>query len=632
MIRLTRILLATLYVLPLVCAANTQAGRPTQAPDTRKPDTRNAEKSARAAEAERLLRERRAQAQSLLIALAADAGTFHDQALRARTQARIADALWKTDAERARTLFRKAWEAAEVAEAEGEQRLQEDIRRTQARTGGGYAVASPPQIRREVLRLAAIHDRVLAEEFLDKLKADKEQRAADARNSRTNPFSEDAVAQRLSLATELLGLGDTERALQFADPVLGSVSMQSMDFLSTLREKEPAAADQRYLAILTTAALSPQSDANTISLLSSYIFTPHLYLTFRGTAVSSARMASSFALASVSPELRAAFFRAAMSVLMRPLAAPGQDQTTSGADGQYLVIKRLLPIFEQYAPPETTEALATQLKNLFAIVSDQARNADEDRLRRGITPEKAEPDREQPLLDRIERARTSGERDSLYFQLAMIVAAKDDLRARDFVDKIEDSELRNSVRAYVDASMAVTAIVKKNAERALEISRTGELTHIQRVWVLSQAAKLIAKTDTDKEKALRLLDDALLEARRIEGSDADRPRAFFAIVNVLLTLDNGQGWETMSEAIKAANSAETFTGEDGELTFRVMGKGYSSINQHPVPEFNVGGVFSTLAKQDYSRTVDLARIFEREAPRATAVIAIARAVLEEKKK
>jgi len=38
--------------------------------------------------------------------------------------------------------------------------------------------------------------------------------------------------------------------------------------------------------------------------------------------------------------------------------------------------------------------------------------------------------------------------------------------------------------------------------------------------VLSQAAKLIAKTDS--EKALQLLDEALLEARRIEGIDPDR--------------------------------------------------------------------------------------------------------------
>src|SRR5260370_21402806 len=51
-------------------------------------------KVAKDPEAERLIRERRAQAQSLLIALAADAGDFHDQMLRARTPARTATPLW----------------------------------------------------------------------------------------------------------------------------------------------------------------------------------------------------------------------------------------------------------------------------------------------------------------------------------------------------------------------------------------------------------------------------------------------------------------------------------------------------------------------------------------------------------
>src|SRR6266576_5062152 len=69
-------------------------------------------------EAERILRERRAQAQSLLISLAADAGTYNDQKLRARTQARIADVLWDADPDRARALFRKAWDAAEIVDQE----------------------------------------------------------------------------------------------------------------------------------------------------------------------------------------------------------------------------------------------------------------------------------------------------------------------------------------------------------------------------------------------------------------------------------------------------------------------------------------------------------------------------------
>ena len=49
--------------------------------------------------------------------------------------------------------------------------------------------------------------------------------------------------------------------------------------------------------------------------------------------------------------LRNNFLKVAFQILMQPLAAPDQDRTTSGQTGKYLVIKRLLPIFEQYARP-----------------------------------------------------------------------------------------------------------------------------------------------------------------------------------------------------------------------------------------------------------------------------------------
>ena len=586
-------------------------------------------KSAKDAEAERILKERRANAQSLLINLAADARNFKDQVLRARTQARIADALWEADPDRARVMFRSAWDAAEVADQEGQERLQEDIRQTKAKTGGqSYAVATPPEIRSEVLRLAAKRDRRLGEEFLGKLKAAKEQEVSDARNR--NPLDAGkAASQRLSLARQLLDAGDIERAMQFADPILGDISMQSIDFLLFLRQRDAAAADQRYAAMLATAPANTQSDANTVSLLASYIFTPHMYIVFQGTGVSSSQTWRTSPPLEVTPGLRAAFFQTAANILLRPLAAPGQDQTSAGHDGQYLIIKRLLPLFEQHAPQEMTTALRAQFEALAALASANARRENEW-VNRGLGPEKPAADREQTLLDRIERAKTSAERDQLNLQLAMYLAERGETRSRDYVEKIDEMEMRKSARAYVDALLASRAIEKKEAERALEIVRTGELTHVQKTWIISQAARLIARTDRDK--ALQLIDDATAEARRIGGLDPDRPRAFLAVVNAMFLIDKGAAWDLIGEAIKAGNSAEGFTGEDGQLTFRMITKGINSVYQNSAPDFDVAPIFEKLAGDNYERAVDLAGGFEREAPRAIATIAIAKAVLEEKKK
>jgi hypothetical protein len=100
----------------------------------------------------------------------------------------------------------------------------------------------------------------------------------------------------------------------------------------------------------------------------------------------------------------------------------------------------------------------------------------------------------------------------------------------------------------------------------------------------------------------------------------------------MLAVNPAGAWDVISDAIKAANSADTFTGEDGELTFSFYTKGSSSVQQTGVADFDVKGIFESLSRNDYDRAVELARGFTREAPRANATLAIARAILEEKKK
>lgn len=588
--------------------------------------------SAALTEEELKLRERRAKARALLVSLSSDARAFHDQTLRARSLARIADALWRVDAEQGRLLFRKAWEAAEASDQEGDRKLQEEINKQKSVTGGGYAVNLPPNVRQEVLRLAARHDRVLGEEFLEKYKAQKMEAANSATTAKPNPNRlNEALSQRIGVASQLLQLGETDRALDFADPALSLVTTQTINFLSEVREKNAAAADKRYAALLSSAANNPQADANTVSLLSSYIFTPHLLVTFSGAGMSTSQSSSTITPAAVSPELRNVFYQVGGTILLRPLPGPGQaDQTSAGVDGKYLAIKRMLPFFEQGAPLETVEALRTHLNALNTVVSEDARRRDDDWINRGLKSEKPATDREQYLLERIDRAKTSAERDSLYIELAYNTSSRGDVRAREFVSKIEDSEIRKQLQAYIDPSLATYYVGKKDVEQALEMAHKGELTHIHKTWVLTECAKILAKTDRDK--ALELIDEAETEARRIEPSDPSLVRGLLAVANAFKVVDPARVWDATFDAVKAANSAEAFTGEDGELVMKFQSKGTSSVHTSDVAEFDLDGIFRELAVKDYDRAVELARGFQAEGPRAVATIAIARAILEPKKK
>ena len=172
---------------------------------------------------------------------------------------------------------------------------------------------------------------------------------------------DEALSQRLSLARELLSVGDLERALQFADAALGTITIETVSFLADLRKKNAVLADQRYAAMLASANANLGADANTVSLLSSYIFTPDRFLTFNSGEVSHDYYGVAVGSpADVAPQLRNAFFQTAAGILLRPQLSANQDQRAPGIEGKYLVIKHLLPFFEQFATRDIAEAVRGQ--------------------------------------------------------------------------------------------------------------------------------------------------------------------------------------------------------------------------------------------------------------------------------
>jgi len=628
---LSLLTILVLSSLPLAIAAQETAEKTASpAPAVGAPAKSPARNKTDAATAKAKADQQKALALSLLVSLANDARSFSDQKLRARTLSRIADALWEPDPDQGRALFRKAWDAAESADQETARRRDEERQRHQADTGG-FALAAGPDLRSEVLRLAAKRDRALGEELLDKLKEARKQDVADATSSgRSDPFDTPAaLRQRLRLANQLLET-DVERALQFADPALGTITMEGLNFLSFLRDKNPAAADQRYARLLTLANTDLKSDANTVSLLSSYLFTPHLFITFQPDGGQQAsQMNQRMPPPEVAPELRAAFLRTATAILLRPSPSREQDRSSAGLRGKYQIIRRLMPLFEQYASKETTDQLRSEMSVLAQGANqDVSQDEDDSLIQRGITPDQKSEDVEKSLLDRIERAKTSEERDALYLQLASRTARKGDMRARDFTEKIEESELRKKARPYVDMTLALNAVEKKDTEKGLALAAKGELTHIQRVWLLTQLAKSLPPAE--REKTLEIIADAALEARRIDGADPDRPSALVAVANAFLVPDRARAWETMLEVAKASNSAEGFTGEDGRIMVRLQTKNMTTLQTSTVDDFNLNGIFRALSQDNASQAIELARSFEGEAPRATALIAIARTLLSEK--
>jgi hypothetical protein len=605
-------------LISLVCLSVPPVSTPAQTPAEKKLQAKSSEKeTSKVSEADSLDAERRAFAVSLVTSLADEARSYHDLALRPRVLARAADTLWDADSDTARTLFRRAWEAAEKGDAEEVTVKTKDnpppmviaLRRKMGH-----------DLRSEVLGIAARRDRTLGEEFLAKLKDETEREAKDSKSS-------EAASKRLQLAGKLLEDGQIELALEFATPALDQVNADSIGFLSALRGKNPEAADQRFAFLLARAEFDPSSDANTVSGLSSYAFTPGFYVTFSPDGGASWTQGDSVSTSppNLPQALRNRFFQVGGVILLRPLLPPDQDFTSSGRAGKYMVIKRLLPLFDQYAP-DTASALRAQLAALTGEELKNANGVDSSLLTNGLRPEETAGNALEKMQGRLDHAKTSRERDLIYADAAVTLASQGDAHAQDVADRIDDSDRRTQVRQYVDFEFVQLAIRKKEALEVARLAKGGQLTHTQRAWAYTQAARLLM--NSQRQRALGFLEEAADEARRIDGDAPDRTVLLIGVATQFVTADQVRAWEIMSEVVKTANSTEKFTGGNVQLTFPMATKSGVKFTSIGGKDFGLSEVLRSLTKVDLYRSVDLAKSFKNDAPRAVATLAIASAVLE----
>jgi hypothetical protein len=149
------------------------------------------------------------------------------------------------------------------------------------------------------------------------------------------------------------------------------------------------------------------------------------------------------------------------------------------------------------------------------------------------------------------------------------------------------------------------------------------------VWAYTEAAGL---SKTDPGSVIQILNEALADARRIDHNHTEQAQALTAIATRFFVVDRSRAWETMVEAVKAANRADDFKGEAGKVTTSLYTGNMVAKFDFEAPSFDLNGIFNSLAKADLHRSIDLAKSFSAKESRAIAVLAIARSILDEKLK
>jgi len=156
------------------------------------------------------------------------------------------------------------------------------------------------------------------------------------------------------------------------------------------------------------------------------------------------------------------------------------------------------------------------------------------------------------------------------------------------------------------------------------------LTHPQRTWAYLQITRLLM--DSDRTRALELLEEALAEARRIDDDNFDRTLLITGVAIQFLAADIIRSWEVATEAVKAANEAEEFSGGVRGLNVALVTSSGLKLIDLDTSGLNLSLLFSSLTKDDPTRASDLAKSFKNEAPRAVATLAVASAAMANAKK
>ena len=565
------------------------------------------------------LAQKRSIAIGSLKTLAIEARSYHDEALRARVQGRIADALWDADKDAARSLFRRAWDAAERIET----RVEEPATGVPGRRNPGRPGRPRTNLRAEILKLAAARDVELGNEFIKKLSPSRTNGAGRNENA---PISEAEIRERLRLGNEFLESGNAQRALQVADFALVQTNRATISFLIELRAQNPAAADQRFIRLLNRAMSDPASDANTVSALTTYAFTPWIDLAVSPEGIPSSNSYPSQMPYDLPAPFKAETLRVFASILLRPFAQ--LDQSSAGRAGTYFIAARLLPLFQQYAP-ELAPAISAQLNALGPEAARAAANAGDRSLNRGMTAETAGYNFSEALEDQLTRARNADERDRAYAFAAMGAAEAGNEVAIEFLNKIEDLETRKGIRSFVDYSLFGGYLRKNQIDAALNLARKSELPRAVRANALTKVAVLVMKTD--RVRGNELLEESLEEARRIDNGTAERAYVLISLLNQFAKFNPVRAWELTNETVKAGNSAPQFTGENGNTKWRLEGKFSIEVGTTLAGPTDLTESFSALARDDFYQAMDVGGKFTSDSPRALVNIAVARAVLVEQK-
>ncbi|MGZ5481085.1 MAG: hypothetical protein ACXWID_03805 [Pyrinomonadaceae bacterium] len=579
-----------------------------------------------------------AQAVSMVEQTAAEAPLWDDKKSAVLALADAADLLWKQKPNAASKWLTKAWELIDsVPEEPQDAHLKEFFNRS-----------NKTDLQSTVLRVAHAHDPALADSFIKSLEVKeleekKDRGAFDDRTARSEQFLR--LAQQAVNSNPDLAFALAQRSL--AD----GLSFTLQDVLTGLRRKNVELSNRLFdLALARFGASIP--DPSEAEVLAGYLFQPGM--TFSTNSAGQVIMSmnpmqrNDSVVAQSEPQRARAFLVAAYQAFLARPVLVGTPEAKTRAQKIWVFGMRNLNRYQTYAT-EFAGPARDFLERLQAQIYPEGRGdpfssnrqsgSGSDATTKPRTEKEIYEDRITALEDRADKETDPAAKKLAYINAALAVNATDYERGKRVAEKIADDDLRAEVVSYVLYRAALTLVMQKEIDKALELAT--KLGNLQRraMVKLAVAQSLLADAVDDKpateeltvdqQRAIDLLSDVERDIKK-DGPSANAAKILLGRATLLGKLDKAQALLSLNDALLVINKVETFDLNDPSpprLGLRLSARSEALLDS-PRTGFNFRRALAPLIATEFENLAELAGRFSRKEVRGTARLGVAKLSLQ----
>ncbi len=503
-----------------------------------------------------------------------DSKDIGDDKERIDARAEIAKLLWNYDKQKARSYFAETYKA--ISQIEDEKR------------SIPFLYSPKMMLRRKVLGEVMVRDSELAEMLIQTM-------------TTTGASNEDRRKLYLGLAGFLLSK-DSKRAAKIVQNNLeGGADIELMRALRSLRQKEPAIADDLLRQWLLKQQINAENPMGDFLVLSIY-FRP------------SEKESDNKNVTATSNELPAILIEPLLDFAFKALTLhseqeqklmvnPPRERFVMGDILNAGIIASLLPLFEKYRPDQVS---------LVRAYLGQAANTLPDNVRNGDVPSR--PKTIDDILNEAQKEKNDFLRDFHYRDAVQRAEQAEDYdRAIEIAGKVGDQDQRPDT-SLIRERAAHAALRKGNLGDAYRFAK--DLLDVSERANLYSKIALKASEQSEIQRATELLN----AAEKLMEKTPTTPKQVTALLQIAST-KAAMNWARSFEATK--------------LAIEAINELYANKSQAQKIYFSFGtesfeGNLGILARHDFQRSLSLAQAIKKKEISVTAQLAVCASVLEEK--